>query len=130
MENKTINNIIKKYDSYLVEIKNIPRLFARNIICVQSFKDLLNAKKNTNKPIYYIVNNNCCDFIYTENDIYIYTIKGNNIDKSLVEKHLDKLDKSDFNIINNIKDSSYVTGNDGSEYIIMPIKDENEKTII
>ena len=130
MENRLIKDTLKKYDNILVEIVNIPRLFSKNIIFVQSFKDLLNAKKNNLRPIYYLKDNNSCDFLYLDKNVYIYTIKGNNIDKSLLEKHLDKLDKSDFNLIKNINSDAYITNSDGAEYIVMPMKDENEKTII
>ena len=130
MENKLAKDIIKKYDNILVEITSIPHLFSKNIICVQSFKDLLNVKKSRQKPIYYISDDDSYDFLFLEKDVYIYTIKGNNIEKSLIEKHLDSMDKSNFNIIKKIKSDAYVTGSDGSEFIVMPLKDENEKTII
>ena len=130
MDNRELKRILCKYDNILVQIKNSPRLFTKKIIFVQSINDLINVKNKVNKPIYYILTDNSCDFIFLGNDVYIYTFKGNNIEKSLIEEYIDKLDKSEFNIIKDIKEDAYVSGSDGSEYIVMPLEDENEKTII
>lgn len=87
----TINNILKTYDSILVEIKEFPDLTDKKIIKTLSFKDMLNTEYELRKPVYYISNEFAYDFMIIDNeDVYTHTVKRNDLVKSLLDEYIDK----------------------------------------
>ena len=49
----------------------IINITTKQIINVQSFKDILNVKEKTNKPIYYLKGDNAVDFIFIDKKMSI-----------------------------------------------------------
>ena len=86
-----VYNILRTYDSILVEVKSLPDLSEKNVIKTMSFKDIANAEYEIRKPVYFIHNDDSYDFIISdESDAYTYTIKSNDDVKSQLELYFEE----------------------------------------
>ena len=77
---KLLKKILRQYDRLIVTTSNMPNFKDSNIIEVENFFELLDAKDNLHKPIYYYEvtpHQKCYFFIKYENDLIIYTLKNN-----------------------------------------------------
>ena len=119
MRSSEFNKIISKYGDTLVELVTIPNVKTKQIIYVQSFKDLLNTKDKTNKPIYYIVGDHSVDFIFNDKNVYIYSIKDIDNIKSIFEDYNNV--KNDYEIIKNVEQDTVIECGDGTEYLVSRI---------
>ena len=78
-----INRILRGYDRIIVNTKTPPQLENYNVIKVESFKELVDVRDNTNEPIHYFVitNHQKCEFFLINNDnLYLYIVKEIDID--------------------------------------------------
>lgn len=121
IKNASLGRILNKYGNILVQIDTVPNVSNRKVISVQSFKDLLNIKEKKNKPIFYLNTPFTCEFIFVDKDLYVYTAKESNYNKSIFDK--DRGRGTDLDIISNIERNTYIKCTDGSEYLITPIDD-------
>ncbi|MCR4581645.1 MAG: DUF5305 domain-containing protein [Bacilli bacterium] len=129
IKSSTLNRILNKYSSILVEIVTVPNVANRKVISVQSFKDLLNIKDKKNKPIYYLNTPFTCEFLFIDKDIYVYTVKESSYNNSVFDKGKGR--GTDLDIISNIERNTYIKCTDGSEYLITPIDDlDNVEDVI
>ena len=74
---KRINKILKEYDRAIVKVKHSPSLKGLNIITIESFEELLDAKDNLDKPILFYENKPrgySAFIIIAENEAYIYSL--------------------------------------------------------
>ena len=116
MNNSEFKRILSKYGDSLVELETIPTITTKQIIYVQSFKDILNVKDKTNKPIYYLVGKNTVDFIFIDKNVYIYIIKDKENIKSVFEDYTSE--KNDYELIKSIEQDTVIECGDGSEFIV------------
>ena len=114
MNKSSLKKILSKYGDYLVELETVPNITTKQIIYVQSFKDILNVKEKTNKPIYYIQGKETVDFIFIDKNAYIYIIKDNENIKSVFEDYNSEL--NDYELIKGIEQDTIIQCGDGSEY--------------
>ena len=121
IKNASLGRILNKYGNILVQIDTVLNVSNRKVISVQSFKDLLNIKEKKNKPIFYLNTPFTCEFIFVDKDLYVYTAKESNYNKSIFDK--DRGRGTDLDIISNIERNTYIKCADGSEYLITPIDD-------
>ncbi len=129
-----INKIIKTYDSILVEINSLPKLSDKKVITTKFFKDIINVQFEVRKPIYYLKDEEYCDFIIiNKEDAYIYTLKDKEDIKSVVEQYIDernakeKAKDDEFNFINSLNEPTIVKFDDDTGYKISPVKSDVEK---
>ena len=76
---KLLKKILRQYDRLIVNTNSMPNLKDRNIIELEDFSELLDAKFNLHNPIYYyevIPHQKCYFFIKYDNDLIIYTLKN------------------------------------------------------
>lgn len=76
---KLLKKILRQYDRLIVNTNSMPNLKDRNIIELEDFSELLDAKDNLHKPIYYYEvtpHQKCYFFIKYDNDLIIYTLKN------------------------------------------------------
>lgn len=127
MDKSNVKRILSKYGDSLVELETIPNITTKQIINVQSFKDILNVKEKTNKPIYYLKGDNAVDFIFIDKNVYIYSIKDNENTKSLFEDYNSVT--NDYELIRGIEQDTIIQCGDGSEYKVSIItgKEKNNK---
>lgn len=125
MNNSNFKKILSKYGEYLVELETIPNITTKQIIYVQSFKDIINVKEKTNKPIYYIQGKNTVDFIFIDKNAYIYIIKDDENVKSLFEDY--NSEKNDYELIRGIEQDTIIECGDGTEYKVSLIKNDTKK---
>ena len=92
--NKKTKKILKKYDSVLVKIKNIPRFYDKNIMVVSTMEDMINAQMEIRKPVYYFVNENSYSFFLLDGEeALVYIVKNNPTIMCVVEKLILNIDK-------------------------------------
>ena len=73
-----LEKILRKYDKNIVNVKSFPRIDNKKITFVSSFKELLNASKESKCPINYldIKNHHEATFIILLSDLtYVYKLK-------------------------------------------------------
>lgn len=73
-----LEKILRKYDKNIVNVKSFPRIDNKKITFVSSFKELLNASKESKCPINYldIKNHHEATFIIMLSDLtYVYKLK-------------------------------------------------------
>lgn len=81
---KILKKILRQYDRLIVNTNTMPNLKNSNITEVDNFFELLDAKDNIHKPIFYhevTPHQKCHFFIKDDNDLIIYTLKNNNSKK-------------------------------------------------
>ena len=75
---KRLKQLLKDYDKIIVSINKMPDISNSCIIEVESFEELLDAKKNLGKPILHIEihkRQKSYFLIFSDNNIYRYTLK-------------------------------------------------------
>ena len=80
---KYINKILREYDRLIINTRTPPKLEGFNIIRLDSFQELLDARDNVKGAIkYYVVTEHQkCNFYFThDNDLYLLVIKEVDID--------------------------------------------------
>lgn len=131
MNKSSFKKILSKYGDYLVELETVPNITTKQIIYVQSFKDILNIKEKTNKPIYYLQGKDTVDFIFIDKNVYIYIIKDNENIKSVFEDY--NAEMNDYELIKGIEQDTIIQCGDGSEYkvsLITNTKSSKENKVI
>lgn len=121
MDKSSFKKILSKYGDYLVELETVPNITTKQIIYVQSFKDILNVKEKTNKPIYYLQGKDTVDFIFIDKNVYIYIIKDDENIKSVFEDY--NAEMNDYELIKGIEQDTIIQCGDGSEYKVSLITD-------
>ncbi|MBR6073545.1 MAG: hypothetical protein IKP76_04420 [Bacilli bacterium] len=121
MNKSSFKKILSKYGDYLVELETVPNITTKQIIYVQSFKDILNVKEKTNKPIYYLQGKDTVDFIFIDKNVYIYIIKDDENIKSVFEDY--NAEMNDYELIKGIEQDTIIQCGDGSEYKVSLITD-------
>lgn len=74
---KYINRLLKEYDRVIVDVNTKPVFDDKNIINVNSFFELLDARDNLKLPIIYyniLEHSECYFYIMHNNDIYLYRV--------------------------------------------------------
>lgn len=131
--NGQVSNILKTYETILVEVDNIPNLKDKKITKTLSFKDIVNLEYEYRKPVYFVHNNESYDFILiNKDDVYTYTIKLDSEKNSLLETYFDKLSyiensDSDLDIIDSLDKTTVIRINGSKQYLVSPVKDKKEK---
>lgn len=77
---KMLNKIMKQYDRLIVNTNTMPDLVNNNVTEVKDFLELLDAKDNLHKPIFYYevaAHQKCYFFIKDNDNIIIFTLKNN-----------------------------------------------------
>ncbi len=121
MNKSSFKKILSKYGDYLVELETVPNITTKQIIYVQSFKDILNVKEKTSKPIYYLQGKDTVDFIFIDKNVYIYIIKDDENIKSVFEDYNSEM--NDYELIKGIEQDTIIQCGDGSEYKVSLITD-------
>lgn len=76
---KYIDKVFKEYDRLIVQTKTMPRFDDKNIIKIEKFEELLDARDTLKQPIMYfnISSHNKCYFYITKgNDVYLTVLKS------------------------------------------------------
>jgi len=82
---KYIKKILREYDRLIINTKTAPILDGHNIIKLDNFQELLDARDNVKGAIkYYVVTEHQkCNFYFTHNnDLYLLVIKAIDIEKN------------------------------------------------
>lgn len=86
---KYINKLLREYDRLIIETTSAPLINNHNIIKINKFQELLDARDNLKLPIkYYQVakHQKCYFYISHENEIYLLTIKAVDLEGPSHEK--------------------------------------------
>ena len=129
-----ISDILKTYETILIELDSIPDLKDKNLIKTLSFKDIVNAEYEYRKPVYYVHNDESYDFILiNDNDVYTYTTKLDKEKNSLLEAYLDSLTPTDtktgdLDIIDSLDKTTVIRLGNDKEYVVSPVRDKEDDT--
>ena len=90
-----LKKIKKAFVSLLVSSYDIPNLKDKILVNVENIDDLVDTALSVRKPIYYIEQEDMCDFILLHDDqACIYTLKASSDKKSRLENYLLELEES------------------------------------
>ena len=84
-----LDKIFKQYDRLIVETKTMPRFDDKNIIKIQRFEELLDARDTLKQPIMYFNisdHNKCYFYISVRNDVYLTVVKAVDLEAKKNEK--------------------------------------------
>lgn len=76
---KKLKKILKQYDRLIVNTNTMPDFENSNITKVDSFFELLDARDNLHRPIFYYEvtpHQKCYFFVKHDNDLILYTLKN------------------------------------------------------
>ena len=74
--NNNLKNILKRYDSILVETSSIPDMDGKNMMMITNIEDMIDASVEIRKPIYYKKEEDHCIFVLLDNqDISLFILK-------------------------------------------------------
>lgn len=132
---KELNEILKTYDSVLAKTNNIPDLYEKNVILIDSIEDLVDIELEVRKPIVYFKQIETCSFILIDNDIaYIYTKKTSNDIESPLETELKniKLKKKNSNgidsdILNSLEKTEIIKLPNKKSYKVSPVRKKQQE---
>ena len=134
--NKILRELIKTYDSILVDIEKIPDLDVKTIINVSSFEKLLDAQYELKKPIFYKMMINSCSFLLIDNEIaYVFVLRVSEdsfspLDDIIAEVERDaKKRKKAKQILDNIEHTTIIKLDDLREYKVSPVREKDLKKI-
>lgn len=74
---KYINEILKKYDRYIVNVKRLPNLSKSTIVDVTTIEEIVDARDSLQRPILYYTDSNrnkCVFIIINGTEAYRYTL--------------------------------------------------------
>ncbi len=127
----TVNNILKTYDSILVEIKEFPDLTDKKLIKTLSFKDMLNTEYELRKPVYYISNEFAYDFMIIDaEDVYTYTVRRNDLVKSLLDEYIDKKNQEtneaerELNMLDSLDETVIIEVDGDKKFKVSPMREK------
>ena len=134
---KEINDIIKTYDSVLAKTNNIPDLYEKNIILIDSIEDLVDIELEVRKPIVYFKQIESCSFILIDNDIaYIYIKKTSDDVESPVEHELKEvslkkknLNGIDSDILNSLEKTEIIKLPNRKSYKVSPVRKKQQEEL-
>ena len=76
---KYLDKIFKEYDRLIVETRTMPRFDDKNIIKIEKFEELLDARDTLKQPIMYFnisTHNKCYFYINKGKDVYLTVLKA------------------------------------------------------
>ena len=86
---KKIDDIFKEYDRLIVETKTMPNFEDKNIIRIEKFEELLDARDTLKSPILYFniaSHHKCYFYIKSGNDVFLTIIKAVDLEEKKDEK--------------------------------------------
>lgn len=129
-----LKKIKKAFLTILISSAEIPNLSDKTIVKVSSIDDLVDISENVRKPIYYVEDENACDFILFHNDqACVYTLKMYEESTSKLEEYLKDLEekkkkeekKTDTTILEDLEKTTIIKITDGSLFKVSPLKDKD-----
>lgn len=125
-----LRNILKTYDSVLIDIEKIPDLDVKNVIKISNFEKLIDAQLELRKPIFYKMSIASCSFVLLDTDVaYVYVLRMRFDSFSPLDDVLNSLEKSsddiDYSVLENIDKTTIIKLNGKGSYKVSPIKNSD-----
>lgn len=120
--NKMLSNIVKTYETILVDVEKTPELEGKDIVITSSFDKMVDIQYVVKKPIIYKKSYSSCSFVLMDSEVaYIYILREdnnsyspldsiislielNNIKRNRDKKTLDDIDKTTIIKLDNEKE--------------------------
>ena len=130
--NKLLRDLIKTYDSILVDVEKIPELDVKNVINVSSFEKLLDVQYELKKPIFYKMSINSCSFILLDSEIaYVFVLRVSEDSFSPLDEIIAAIEsdskkrKEAQKILDNIEKTTIIKLDGIREYKVSPIREKD-----
>jgi len=134
-----VNNILRLYNSILVETKNYPDLVNKNIIKLERLEDLIDAQLEIRKPIYYVKQLQTCSFILIDNDeALVYIMKRDKDDISaldiiikdinILKRQEDRRKNVSDDLLSDIDRTTVIKLDGDKKYKVSPVRKGSKKT--
>lgn len=130
--NKILRDLIKTYDSILVDVEKIPELDVKNVINVSSFEKLLDVQYELKKPIFYKMSINSCSFILLDSEIaYVFVLRVSEDSFSPLDEIIAAIEsdskkrKEAQKILDNIEKTTIIKLDGIREYKVSPIREKD-----
>lgn len=134
--NKILRDLIKTYDSILVDVEKIPELDVKNVINVSSFEKLLDVQYELKKPIFYKMSINSCSFILLDSEIaYVFVLRVSEDSFSPLDEIIAAIEsdskkrKEAQKILDNIEKTTIIKLDGIREYKVSPIREKDLQKI-
>ena len=130
--NKLLRDLIKTYDSILVDVEKIPELDVKNVINVSSFEKLLDVQYELKKPTFYKMSINSCSFILLDSEIaYVFVLRVSEDSFSPLDEIIAAIEsdskkrKEAQKILDNIEKTTIIKLDGIREYKVSPIREKD-----
>ena len=129
-----LKEILKTYDAVLINVVEMPSVDGRSIVKVSNFEDLIDAQIEIRKPIYYKRDDRSTIFVLLDDkQVCINILKVDEEENTQFDRWLADLEKEknkfDESILAGIENTTIVRLDNNKSYRIIPIKDNDKKTI-
>ena len=132
--NMFLKEILKTYDAVLINVVEMPSVDGRSIVKVSNFEDLIDAQIEIRKPIYYKRDDRSTIFVLLDDkQVCINILKVDEEENTQFDRWLADLEKEknkfDESILAGIENTTIVRLDNNKSYRVIPIKDNDKKTI-
>jgi hypothetical protein len=132
--NMFLKEILKTYDAVLINVVEMPSVDGRSIVKVSNFEDLIDAQIEIRKPIYYKRDDRSTIFVLLDDkQVCINILKVDEEENTQFDRWLADLEKGknkfDESILAGIENTTIVRLDNNKSYRVIPIKDNDKKTI-
>ena len=129
-----LKEILKTYDAVLINVVEMPSVDGRSIVKVSNFEDLIDAQIEIRKPIYYKRDDRSTIFVLLDDkQVCINILKVDEEENTQFDRWLADLEKEknkfDESILAGIENTTIVRLDNNKSYRVIPIKDNDKKTI-
>ena len=119
--NKTVKDLLKTYETILVDVNKLPELEVKNIINTSSFEKMVDVQYELKKPILYKKCLTTCSFILLDTETaYVYILRVNEDVLSPLDPIIESIE------INNKKrrkeKKTIIKLDDSKEYKVSPVR--------
>ena len=128
---RNLKRILKTYDSILVYSKDEIKLVDQNVIFVKSFKNILVAQEEFNKPIIYADEGDSSVFMLQDgNELLVYIMKVNeNVDSryenrliSFINKSRNDKKNADTKVLDELDKTTIIQLKNNKTYKVSPVR--------
>lgn len=127
--NRTLRDLIKTYETILVDIDKLPDFDVKNIIKVSTFDKMVDVQYELKKPIFYKISLSSCAFILMDGDIaYVYILRAREDSFSPMDDILLSIEMSakkrrkDKKFLEDIDKTTIIKLDDFKEFKVSPVR--------
>ena len=127
--NKTVKDLLKTYETILVDVNKLPELEVKNIINTSSFEKMVDVQYELKKPILYKKCLTTCSFILLDTETaYVYILRVNEDVLSPLDPIIESIEinnkkrRKEKKLLDDIDKTTIIKLDDSKEYKVSPVR--------